>query len=82
MPGTELYRDFVLQSKIFTFQLTAHIGLLKGTPNAIKSVWEGSHFATYCPQPRLAPVLSAKAETGAGACKMGPEPKEGGSVKL
>ena len=22
-------------------------GLL-GTPNAIKSVWEGSHFATYC----------------------------------
>ena len=26
--------------KISTFQLTAHIGLLKGTPNAIKSVWE------------------------------------------
>jgi hypothetical protein len=29
MPGTELYRGFVLQSKIFTFQLTVHIGLLK-----------------------------------------------------
>jgi len=38
MPGTELYRDFVLQSKIFTFQLsqplggaglTVHIRLLK-----------------------------------------------------
>jgi hypothetical protein len=26
--------------KFFTFQLTAHIGLLKGTPNAVKSVWE------------------------------------------
>jgi hypothetical protein len=25
---------------IFTFQSTAHIGLLKGTPNAVKSVWE------------------------------------------
>jgi len=59
----------------FAFQLGAHIGLLKGTPNAIKSVWEGSHFATYCPQPRLAMGV-------AGACKMGPEPKEGGKVKL
>jgi hypothetical protein len=30
MRGTELYRDFVLQSKIFlTFQLIPHIRLLK-----------------------------------------------------
>ena len=100
--GTLCYRV-----KILAFQLTAHIhpssrfyrdgewiGPLKGTPNAIKSVWEGSHFAAYCPQPRLAPVPSArrpdsrretrgqaKAETGAGACKMGPEPEEGGKIK-
>ena len=40
MQGTELYRDFVLQSKIFTFQLISHIRLLKGTPNAVKSFWE------------------------------------------
>jgi hypothetical protein len=46
--------------KNFAFESTAYIALLKGTPNAIKSVWEGSHFATYC--------------------KMGPEPKEGGTV--
>jgi len=41
--------------KFFTFQLTAHIGLLKGTPNGVKSVWEGSHFATHCkmgPEPK------------------------------
>ena len=25
MRGIEVYRDFVLQSRIFTFQLTAHI---------------------------------------------------------
>ena len=60
--------------KILTFQVTAHIGPLKGTPNAIKSVWEGSHFATYCPQPRLATGV-------AGACKMETEPKEGGKIK-
>jgi hypothetical protein len=39
----------------FAFQSIAYIGLLKGTPNAIKSVWEGSHFATYCkmgPEPK------------------------------
>ena len=29
MRGAELYRDFVLQSKIFTFQLTVRIGFLK-----------------------------------------------------
>jgi len=39
------------------------------------SVLPGSHFVAYCPQPRLAPVLSAKAKTGAGACKMGFRPQ-------
>ncbi len=30
MRGTEMYTDFVLQSKaFFAFQLTAHIGFLK-----------------------------------------------------
>jgi hypothetical protein len=41
--------------KNFTFQSTARIGLLKGTLNAIKGVWEGFYFAAYCkmgPEPK------------------------------
>jgi len=32
--------DFVLRSEDFTSQLTTHIGLLKGIPNALYRVWE------------------------------------------
>jgi len=53
--------------KTSTFQVTAHIGPLKGTPNAIKSVWEpkeGGKVKSYknCPGQALHHYGSGQAQ--------------------